>query len=187
MTLFSRTPIIMILLTLLCTSSWVSVAADKEPLKYQDPQVHIQIFIRSPEQLTAFYLGREFSQEAIKRILATCFITPVIKNKAYDRLWLELDNWQFSTEDGPVERINRDYWKKQWQEVGLKPAHQATFGWTLMPESRDLHIDEGVGGSVVIPMQTKPVTLTAHFKTGKDKSGKPKTIVFKELSCIQRK
>jgi len=187
MTLLFRTPITMALLILLCISSWTSLAADKKLLKYQDPQMHMQIFVRTPEQLNAFYLGRHFSQTAIDRILATCFITPIIKNKTYDLLWLELDNWQFSTEDGPVQRIKRDYWKKQWQEVGLQPAHQATFGWTLMPESRDLRVDEGVGGSVVIPMQTKPFTLTAHFKTGKDKTGKPKTIVFKEVSCIQNK
>jgi hypothetical protein len=187
MTLLSRTPIYLALLTSLCISSWASLAAEKKALKYQDPQVYMQIHVRTPEQLSAFYLGRQFNQAAIDRILATCLITPIIKNKAYDVLWLELDNWQFSTDDGPIQRIKRDYWKKQWQEVGLPPAHQATFGWTLMPESRDLRIDEGVGGSVVIPMQAKPFTLTAHFKTGKDKTGKPKTIVFKEVSCIQNK
>lgn len=178
---------IMIVLISLSVSVWEASAADKKPLKYQDPQLFMQIFVRSPEQLTAFYLGRQFPQAAIDKILSTCFITPIIKNKTLDRLWLELDNWQFSTESGNITRINREYWKQQWKQVGLSAAHQATFGWTLMPESRDLHRDEGVGGSVVIPMQSKPFTLTAHFKTGVDRKGKPKSIVFKEVACVSDK
>ena len=183
MTLLPHRLIIMVALISLTVSAWGASVAEKKPLKYQDPQMHMQIFIRSPEQLTAFYQGRQFSQAAIDKILATCFITPIIKNRTLDRLWLELDHWQFSNDNGAITRIDRDYWKKQWQEVGLSAAHQATFGWTLMPESRDLRTDEGVGGSVVIPMQNKPFTLTAHFKTGVDKNGKPKRIVFKEVSC----
>ncbi len=178
---------IYVALPLLCAASSVSLAEGKKELKYQDPKVFMQIFVRTPEQLSAFYHGRHFTQAAIDRILQTCLITPIVKNKAYDVLWLELDNWQFNSEEGPIPRIKRDYWKKQWQQVGLPLAHQSTFGWTLMPEKRDLRIDEGVGGSVVIPMQSKPFTLTAHFRTGKDKTGKPKTVVFKEVSCIQNK
>ena len=52
-----------------------------------------------------------------------------------------------------------------------------------MPEVRDLRLDEGVGGSVVIPWQTQPFTLTANFHTGADKQGKTKTIVFEDIQC----
>ena len=75
------------------------------------------------------------------------------------------------------------FWKKIWKEAGLSMAHQSTFGWTLMPEMRDLRFDESVGGSIVIPKQTRPVTLVARFNTGLDKEGKPKTITFKNISC----
>lgn len=171
------------LLACLGTANAAAPAKQNRPLEYKDGQVYMRIFVRTPDQLAAFYQGRQFKPAAVERILAHCFITPVIRNKGHDVLWLELDNWRFSTEDGPVQRIKRDYWRAQWQAVDLRQAHQSTFGWTLMPEARDLRLDESVGGSVVLPMQSKPVTLVAHFKTGKDKNGATKTITFKELTC----
>ena len=61
--------------------------------------------------------------------------------------------------------------------------HQSTFGWTLLPEARDLRRDESVGGNVVISRQTKPFTLTMQFRTGSDKSGALKLIKFERVQC----
>ena len=152
--------------------------------RYQDEQVKVRVVMRTPDQLTAFYLGREFNRAAIDRILETCFVTPLVHNKTVDVLWLELDEWQFSQGDKVIPRIKRDYWPDQWRDTGLTQAHQSTFGWTLMPEVRDLRLDEGVGGSVVIPMQTRPFTMTMKFHTGADKQGPVKTVVFEDLQCV---
>jgi hypothetical protein len=151
---------------------------------YEDAQMSVRIVMRTPDQLTAFYLGREFNRAAIAKILDTCFITPIIHNKTLDVLWLELDAWQFSQGDRIIPRIKRDYWPDKWREAGLAQAHQSTFGWTLMPEVRDLRLDEGVGGSVVIPMQSRPFTLTMKFHTGADRQGPVKTVVFENLQCV---
>lgn len=160
-----------------------AVAQPPSP-RYSDDQVSARIVMRTPDQLTAFYLGRGFSHAAIGKILETCFITPLVHNKTVDVLWLELDEWAFSQGDKPIPRIKRDYWPDKWREVGLPQAHQSTFGWTLMPEVRDLRLDEGVGGSVAIPMQREPFRLTMKFHTGADKQGPVKTIVFEDLQCV---
>ena len=152
--------------------------------RYEDSQVMVRVVMRTRDQLTAFYLGRGFKQAAIDKILETCFVTPIIHNKTLDVLWLELDEWQFNQGDTLIPRIKRDYWPDQWRETGLPQAHQSTFGWTLMPEVRDLRLDEGVGGSVVIPMQTRPYTMTMKFHTGADKQGPVKTVVFEDLKCV---
>jgi len=152
--------------------------------RYKDAQVSVRVVMRTPDQLTAFYLGREFNRAAIDKILETCFVTPIIHNKTLDVLWLELDEWQFSQGDKIIPRIKRDYWPDKWQEAELPQSHQSTFGWTLMPEVRDLRLDEGVGGSVVIPMQSRPFTLTMKFRTGADKQGPVKTVVFEDLKCV---
>jgi hypothetical protein len=100
-----------------------SVVADGEnPLKYEDAQVSMRLVLRTPEQLSAFYQGREFNQAAIDRILETCFITPVIHNKTLDVLWLELDHWQFDADSQAIARIKRDYWPQKWREAGLPSA-----------------------------------------------------------------
>jgi hypothetical protein len=163
--------------------SQTAVADGKDRLKYEDAQVSMRLVLRTPEQLSAFYQGRKFNQAAIDSILETCFITPIIHNKTLDVLWLELDNWEFSVAGHAIPRIKRDYWVDKWRAAELPQAHRSTFGWTLMPEVRDLRLDEGVGGSVVIPMQTEPFTMTAKFQTGADKNGKIKTIVFEDLRC----
>lgn len=155
--------------------------------RYEDGQVKVRVVMRTPDQLTAFYIGRGFNQAAIDKILATCFVTPVIHNKTLDVLWLELDQWQFSQGGKVIPRIKRDYWPDKWREAGLPQAHQSTFGWTLMPEVRDLRLDEGVGGSVVIPMQTRPFKLTMKFHTGADKRGPVKTVVFEDLQCVSNR
>ncbi len=151
---------------------------------YKDAEVSVRVIMRTPDQLTAFYLGREFNHAAIDKILETCFITPIVQNRTLDVLWLDLDEWQFSQGDKVIPRIKRDYWPDKWQETGLSKSHQSTFGWTLMPEVRDLRLDEGVGGSVVIPMQTGPFQLTMKFHTGADKKGPVKTVVFEDLQCV---
>jgi len=152
--------------------------------RYEDAQVSVRVVMRTSDQLTAFYLGREFNRAAIGKILETCFVTPIVQNKTLDVLWLELDEWQFSRGDTVIPRIKRDYWLDKWQEVKLPKSHQSTFGWTLMPEVRDLRLDEGAGGSVVIPMQTRPFRLAMNFRTGADKQGPVKTVVFEDLKCV---
>ena len=182
--LFQYCHLLLILLTLY--SGGVSANND-EPYTYKAKDVYMRLIVRSPEQLSAFYQGRQFSAAAIERILQTCFITPIVKNKTYDVLWLDLDDWQFMRDGKPIKRIKRDYWKAQWQAVGLAQAYQSTFGWTLMPEQRDLRRDEGVGGSVAIPRQSEPFTLIARFRTGAHKQGPLKIIEFKGVSCSPKK
>ena len=160
-----------------------SYAANISPIEYEDEKVYMRLVIRSADQLSGFYVGREFPKSAIDEILKTCFITPIVKNKEFDALWVEPNSWNFTINGKAIERIKRDYWKKVWMDVGLSLAHQSTFGWTLMPESRDLRFDEGVGGSLAIPKQTKPFTLKARFNTGLEKEGKAKTSTFKDISC----
>jgi len=163
--------------------SFVVLAATQQPPNYEDKDIQVRLIFRKPEQLAAFYIGRGFKQDAINKIQETCFITAIIKNRNIDVLWLELDNWTFRHEDQPVTRIDRSYWKQKWQEINLPMNHQSTFGWTLLPEVRDLRRDESAGGNVVIPKQPGPFNLTMRFKTGAHKKGEEKIINFQNISC----
>ncbi len=151
--------------------------------RYEDDSLMVRMVLRTPDQLTAFYLGRGFNQAAIDQILATCFLTPIVHNKTTDVLWLTLDDWRFSRGDKDIPRLGRDYWTARWAEAELPLAQQSTFGWTLLPEVRDLRPDEGAGGSVVIPRQDRPFTLTMRLPTGANKQGPVKTLVFEDLQC----
>jgi hypothetical protein len=163
--------------------SFAVLAATQQQPNYEDKDIQVRLIFRKPEQLAAFYIGRGFKQDAINKIQETCFITAIIKNSNIDVLWLELDNWTFRREGQAVTRIDRSYWKQKWQEIKLPMNHQSTFGWTLLPEVRDLRRDESVGGNVVIPKQPGPFNLTMRFKTGTDKKGGEKIINFQNISC----
>ena len=176
--------VIYILLLLLIAGN-TSFAAEKYRPKYEDADIMFRIVGRTPENISAFYQGREFKQEAIDVILNTCYVTVIIKNKTTTTLWLELDNWNFTRNKTKIPRIKRDYWKKRWDKINLNQAHRSTFGWTLMPESRDLRAEEGVGGSIVIPIQNKPFTITANFHTRPDKSGPLKTVTIQGAKCVE--
>lgn len=171
-------------LSLIAKASYAD-SAKPDLIEYEDGEVYMRLVIRTTDQLSGFYLAREFPQEAINKILKTCFITPVIHNNKFEALHIEPDSWVFITDNKPVERIKRDYWKKIWTDIGLSPAHQATFGWTLMPETRDLRFDEGAGGSIAIPLQTNSFTLKASFRTGMKKDGKIKTVTFRDIACAK--
>lgn len=152
--------------------------------RIEDKDITVVIGSRTPDQLEAFYSGRGFNSASIDEIKKTCFVFGMVDNKTYDTLWLSLDDWNFVSADGsPLKRYKRDDWKKIWNKTGLSQAHQSTFGWTQLPESRDLRKHEHVGGNVAVEWHDKPFKLEATFRTGADKSGKSRTITIENLTC----
>lgn len=142
---------------------------------------------RTAEQMAAFYEGRGFPASARQIIKNTCFFTAVFRNKSDKVIWLELTNWHFYTLDGEVKRLDRQYWNSQWDKIQLAQASRSTFGWTLLPEVRDLQPHEPVGGNIVLPMLNKPVTLKAYFVTGQNKRGTGINVEFRNIQCANSK
>lgn len=156
-------------------------AAD-QPVKRKD--VEFSLSIRTPEQQAAFYSARGFPEAAIREITATCFLTVGIYNRSREVVWLELADWRLTDAAGkPVARITREQWEQTWQRLEVPLASRATFGWTQLPEVRDLQPGEPVGGNVAIIAPSGPFRLTARFRTGTDGAGPPLEFVVKDLSC----
>ncbi len=153
--------------------------------EYEDNDVFLRFIEFTPAQIGSFYEGREFSKAAIEKLTALCYVTVVVKNRTDDILWLDLDAWKFSQAGKIFTPLSRDYWQQQWDAIDMKKAHRATFGWTLMPQLRNLYPAEGVGGRIPIPMQSKPFSLTLNFPTGNNKQGKLKSLTIKNLVCKQ--
>ena len=189
--MFRFTHRVLYLLLLVSYSFPINISAENAPVnsseikRYEDKDVFIRLINRTPDQLRAFYLARQFNQASIEEILNTCLVTPIIHNLSQDILWLDLDEWRFSSHGKPFERLRRDYWPDRWARTQLPQAQQSTFGWTLLPETRDLHPDESVGGSFVLPYQAKPFTLTMNFPVGADRKGPLKTVTFEGIQCLR--
>lgn len=145
--------------------------------------VNVSISARTPEQIEAFFSARGFPAAALKTLREACFFTVGIRNGSDDVVWLELD--RFSIKDGSgksVARITRPQWKKRLQALNVPPASQSTFGWTQLPERRDLQPDEPVGGNFAIPRQSQSVHLTTNFR----REGKAELAFdFPDLRCAE--
>jgi len=165
--------------------SFNGFAAEDTPLIYEDQDVRMRFVQFTPQQIGAFYEGREFSKVAVEKLVKSCYVTVILKNKTSDILWLDLDQWEFSHNGKKFNRHTRAYWEKQWDDIKLKKAHRSTFNWTLMPAVRNLYPQEGVGGRIPIPMQSASFSLTLNFPTGKNKQGKVKSVKIENLNCKQ--
>ena len=153
----------------------------------KDPGIELHASPRTPEQIAAFYEARGFPHTAIEALTQTCFVTVSFHNRGGDVVWLELSRWRFVDEQGrEVKRRDRAYWSALWEKLGVPKANRATFGWTQLPEVRDLQPSEPVGGNVALPPPSGRFRLEARFATGARKQGKGIVVILDDLSCPGR-
>lgn len=163
-------------------------AAWKPDISIDRPELKFVMISRSSEQMQAFYEGRGFPADKVKEIASVCFLTTGVDNLTRDTLWMDLSQWEFRDRHGRVlEHRGREQWKQHWKQLGLKLAHISTFNWTVMPQERDLFPDEHIGSNITLVRTGKdmnPVTLTALFPLGKNKSGGPVIIKVENIQCL---
>jgi hypothetical protein len=135
--------------------------------------------------MLSFYESRAFPKVMLDTLRTQCFISVRIQNNSNKKIWLELDNWEFSADGKSIERENRAYWKDYWQHLDIPLSKQSTFRWTLLPESLDYLPGEHEGGNIILPFTKHPITLTATFAAGEDKQGKKITITTDKLFCAE--
>jgi hypothetical protein len=155
--------------------------------RYTSPQLVVRVAPVSPDQIASFYIGRGFPASMIKRLRETCYYTIGVHNKSKTVIWHDLSKWRFYTKQAPLIRYDRTYWKKYWQKTKAPLPSQATFRWTLMPESLDFQPYEREGGNIILHRQPRPFTIEAVFRFGRDKQGKKLTLRFINLRCAEDK
>ncbi len=164
---------------------WAPVATAQPA--YSGPGIEMRAEPRTPEQISAFYEARGFPRAAIEALSAACFITVGIQNRREDIVWLEPARWElFDAVGQPVERLPRAWWEARFVKLGVSPANRATFGWTQLPEVRDLRPAEPVGGNVTLVPVRGTFTLVARFATGSDRQGPEIVVRFDKLTCPGR-
>lgn len=172
---------------LICTAYLdASFAAEKKNrYKFENKLIKFGLYPRTPEQMAAFYEGRGFPKQAIDATIQHCFITVGMRNISKTKIWLDLSRWRIYSNQGEVKRTSRTQWKQKWKQLEVPLSSQATFTWTLLPESRDLHPDEPVGGNITLQPMEIPFTVEAHFTTGEDQKGKPLMIKIENVRCLK--
>lgn len=162
-------------------------AADPEPegprsLKLPGLTLHVNLPAR--DGLHAFYTGRGFPASALAVLDRACFVGISLRNPRDEVVWIDLERWQARGIDGKtVARIDRAGWRSLWEAANVPAGARATFGWTLLPESRDLRFDEPVGGNLTLVRTEQPFTLTLVLPTGTDRAGEPLVVEIPGLRC----
>jgi hypothetical protein len=148
------------------------------------PGLSLHVGLPGAEGLRAFYTGRGFPAEALTALDDACFVNVGLRNLREQVVWIDLARWRAVDTDGkPVARISRDAWRAIWEAAGVPAGPRATFGWTLLPEQRDLRFDEPVAGNLTLARTERPFTLTVTLPTGADQAGEPIVIEIPELRC----
>jgi hypothetical protein len=178
-----RFPIIVQLLTSLLLTPASGMARSYSGPYIEHDDLLVVLRPHAPEQMAAFYEARGFPQEALDLITKTCFVTVHIENRSRQVIWLDMDEWKFISRGKPLQRLDRDYWEAQWDNINLRQASRSTFGWTQLPQLRDLQPDEPVGGNIVFPGNTERFNMTLNLPTGNDRRGKLITLHFREIDC----
>ena len=188
------TIVTLVSLILISTLSWtpglVQAASNQtlsktNRLKLENEFVKFGLYLRTPSQMAAFYEGRGFPKQAIEETTKYCFITVGMRNISKQKIWLDLAQWRIYNDKGDIKRTSREEWKQTWQQLKVPLASQATFNWTLLPETRDLHPDEPVGGNITLQPTYTSFTVEARFATGEDKQGKPLVIKIDNVRCLK--
>jgi hypothetical protein len=162
-------------------------AQETAPKRDIQSGVSISVAPRTPAQVATFFEARGFPEAALAPLRAVCFLTMTIHNRSSDVAWLELDRWRLVDAAGAeLPRWPRARWERTWDELGLPPARRATFGWTQLPESRDLQPGESVGGNLAIVPPAGEFTLEARFATGAHRDGQELRLQRARLSCPGR-
>ncbi len=168
------------------TSGFPSLAQDAPTaIRYDRQGIAMTITPRTPEQITAFYAARGFPDDAVRALSHACLLTVTITHRREDSLWLEPGRWRFTDARGKsVARLDRAYWNALWERMAVPLANRATFGWTQLPESRDLLSGEPVGGNVAIERTAGPLQIEARFRTGADGRGPEVIVKLEGLACV---
>ena len=146
--------------------------------------VEVYVSARTTEQIHAFYGARGMPPDALQELANACFLTVGLKNRRAETLWLEPSRWRLiDGNDKPIKRISRQEWKARWDALRVPLAAQSTFGWSQLPESRDLYPEETVGGNISLLPPDGRFTLIASFRTGSSGGGKMLELIIPNLSC----
>ncbi len=164
----------------------VPAADDAPPTRWDGSRdgLNFRLVARTPAQMAAFYEGRGVVRRAIDEIRKACFIGGIVINGTGDIVWLDLSLWRFiDPESRPIERYVRDYWHKTWVRLDVPLANRSVFNWTQLPERRDLHPAESVGGNVSLAPRAGRFALEARFPRGAARDQGEIVVRIDDLHC----
>lgn len=156
----------------------------KDRARYEGQGIKLGASVRTPEQVIAFYSARGFPGNAVQALAEKCLVTIGMRHGRKEPVWLEPKRWRFIDSAGkPITRLDRDYWNARFAQLNVPMASRSTFGWTQLPESRDLRSGEPVGGNVVIEPPAGTFHIEMRFPTGADRSGPELVVRLNDLHC----
>lgn len=156
----------MLLTSVLCGP--VSAVEKQSSPRFENEQLRLRLSPRTTEQMAAFFEARGFPAAMIQQLTGYCFFTVTIKNKTNKSLWLNLSDWDFSADQQSLTRLPKSTWPPIWKALNIPQAAQATFRWTLLPESLQFYANESEGGNIVLQKTPRPFVLRARFAVGKE-------------------
>lgn len=176
-----------IFIALLLVASNTAMSAAPQPIIINKKGLEIRVRPHTPPQMAAFYEARGFPVSAIPELEKACFMTVGVVNNRKDIVWLEPAAWVMKDARGrKVHLFSLKHWKALWRRHRVSAAAETAFRWTQLPQERDLHPQEPVGGNISFTPTVGPYSLTTRFRLGPRKTAGPLEITISGLPCPGR-
>lgn len=156
--------------------------------RIQGGYIEIQLNPLKPEQTSAFYLGRGFSEQIAERIAQSCVYQIVIKNISTQNdakeVSIDLSDWRLIDQRGESSLITKQAWREKWLEMGASKAAITAFGWATYPWQQVFSPagDSGWGMILFGPIEGDSFALTTHWRV----DGEPQQQTVEHLLCPKK-
>lgn len=98
-----------------------------------------------PDNVKAFYLGREFPEEMASRIAGHCLLTIRLRNTGKAPASYDLSKWEYIGEDGsPKKFMLKEDWLREWKKSGI------TMAYTQLPSAQTFEAGDWNGSLITL-------------------------------------
>ena len=150
--------------------------------EWRDNSVSIRLVQRLPDQSRGYFEARGFNKAHAELIAKSCVFQTVYKNIAMagsrEVISYDLSQWQVLV-DGKAQSMKlREYWNKEWKNLGVSSKAKIAFKWSLLPTRQSYKAQDYNWGMSVygLPPGTRFDLLMVWTVNGKQKSATIKNI-----------
>ena len=138
----------------------------------------------TPDQATAFFLGRGFDRSAADHYASSCVFMTVVRNEsASGSISYRLADWRYTAADGRQRAIKpADEWLREWKRRKLPQTSLIAFEWSQHPYAQTLEVGDWNQG-----MTTYALPLGSRFdlKFRWAANGKMHDAMLEGVRCAQ--
>lgn len=149
-----------------------------------DEGMSLRLVHRLPDQIRAFFLSRNFSEEHVETIATSCAFQTVLTNTSHKStpgpLNFNLRKWVVLYKGQQLGLKTREDWNKEWSDKKVAAMSKMAFEWSLVPTEMEYQPNDYNWGISFFDL--KPGTVF-DLKVVWRQHDKKHSVVIKDIQC----